>query len=294
MSDTLEFVETPRGPGGPFTCLFDETRGDASTSLPLEFRTIYSGDWHIPGRAERPFTYSNFALSRDGRVSYNIPGFMSGADVSGFNRHDAWLMALLRSRADAVIMGDNTLRTEPEHLWTAEYIFPEDAEAFAALRKVEGLRRYPLTVFLSFTGEFDPLAPVFCHSDMHIVIATTQRGYENAQPLRNCAANVEVLELGAGEVNLSELMRILFQTYGVRRLLCEGGPRAYASMLHAKLIDEEFLALCPNVVGSSIDAPRPGLIEGTAFHPERAPRSKPISLRRAGDHLFLRSKYLYP
>ena len=54
------------------------------------------------------------------------------------------------------------------------------------------------------------------------------------------------------------------------------------------------LALCPSVVGSHPEAPRPGLVEGAAFRPQRAPQSKPVSLRRAGDHLFLRSTYLYP
>jgi riboflavin biosynthesis pyrimidine reductase len=64
-------------------------------------------------------------------------------------------------------------------------------------------------------------------------------------------------------------------------------------MLGAKLIDEEFLTLSPIVIGQDSARSRPGLIEGVPFTPENAPRSIPISLKRAGDYLFLRSKYEY-
>jgi riboflavin biosynthesis pyrimidine reductase len=45
-------------------------------------------------------------------------------------------MGLLRARADAILVGDNTLRAETEHLWTAAAIFPDDAAAFAAALSV--------------------------------------------------------------------------------------------------------------------------------------------------------------
>ena len=92
----------------PFTLLFDETR--PQPSLPEAICAFYAGDWHIPDPKERPYIYSNFVISRDGRVSFNEPGHLGGGEVSGFNPHDRWLMALLRARADAIIMGDNTLR----------------------------------------------------------------------------------------------------------------------------------------------------------------------------------------
>ena len=111
----------------PFTLLFDDEAKD-EFALPKNLHAVYGGDWLLPRVNGRPYTYANFALSRDGRVSFNVSGHLGGGDVSGFNAHDRWLMGLLRARADAVVVGDNTLRLEPDHLWTCEYIFQRRRE----------------------------------------------------------------------------------------------------------------------------------------------------------------------
>ena len=278
----------------PFTLLFDDeaTRG---ATLPGDLRAIYGGDWSLPEPDGQPYTYANFALSRDGRVSFNEPGHLGGGDVSGFSTHDRWLMGLLRARADAVVVGDNTLRLEPDHLWTCEYIFQD--KAFTALREAEGRKPQPIQIFLSLTGDFDTGAAVLCQPHLDVLIATTARGYEKAAALR-CAANVTVLNLGEERVDLSRFVRVLHSDFGVDTLLCEGGPRVYGSFVAAGLIDDEFLTLCPTVIGNPVAAgsikPRPGLVEGMAFRPNAPPKSIPTSLRRAGDHLFLKSRYVYP
>jgi riboflavin biosynthesis pyrimidine reductase len=97
--------------------------------------------------------------------------------------------------------------------------------------------------------------------------------------------------LGDTAADLDALVRTLHERYGVRALLCEGGPRVYGAMLQAGLVDEEFLTLSPLMVGEAPGAPRPSLVEGAAFAPGRAPRSTLVSLRRVADHLFLRSRW---
>ena len=152
---------TVAGPGAPFTLLLDEDAGPGD-GLPAAFRRVYGGDWRLPPPAPaRPYTYVNFVVSRDGRVSFDEPGQVGGGEVGLFNAHDRWLMALLRARCEAVLVGDNTLRLEPEHLWTPGYICPEDADAFAALRAAEGRRPVPLHVFLSLGGDLPAGAGVF-------------------------------------------------------------------------------------------------------------------------------------
>jgi riboflavin biosynthesis pyrimidine reductase len=285
----------------PFEVLFDadmanfEQRARDDLLLPESLRHTYQGGWAIP--AGRRYCYSNFALSRDGRVSFSEAGHMGGGDVSGFNRHDQWLMALLRARADAVVMGDRTLEIEPEHLWTSDYIYPDDATRFAELREREGRKPHPLTVFLSFTGQLKADASVFAETDMRVLIATTSNAAQVAKErLEHSAADVQVLALdnaaGTG-VDLEKLFAVLDSDYSVHTILCEGGPRTYGSLLAAELLDEEFLALCPNVIGSSAEKYRPGLVEGATFRAGQAPQSQPLSMRKAGHHLFLRSKYVY-
>lgn len=260
-------------------------------SLPTALREVYGGDWHIPAPETRPYIYANFVVSRDGRVSFGEPGQLGGGEVSGFNTHDRWLMALLRARADAVLVGDNTLRLEPEHLWTHHYIFPEAEVPFTSLRHDEGRRPNPMQVFLSLEGDIDPNAAVFQRQDFTVLIATTSRGAARAQHLAECPAEVVILELGQASVDLARFVRVLCYDYQVSTLLCEGGPHVYGAMLQAGLIDDEFLTLSPVMIGSDEHKRRPSLVEGAAFLPGQAPRSSLVSVRAAGNHLFLRSRY---
>jgi riboflavin biosynthesis pyrimidine reductase len=286
-------LETPAGPGSAFQCLFDES-SDEGASLPRSFSDIYQSDWRLPARTESPYVYSNFVISRDGRVSFNEPGFMGGGDVSGYQRHDIWLMALLRSRADAILVGDNTLRLEPQHIWTADYVFADDSPAFAELRRIEGRTDTPLQVFLSLEGNIHFDAAVFDRVDLQVLVATTSTGAERLRARPAVTARVEVLELGADSVEVAELIELLGRSYGVGTLLCEGGPRAYASLFAADCLHDEFLSLSPIVIGSSDAAPRPSLIEGVSFTVERHPRARLISVHRAENHLFLRSRFRDP
>ena len=276
-----------------FQSLLEPTNLNPSLQgLPEAFRIAYGGDWLFDAPQDRPYIYSNFVQSRDGRISFGISGQAGGGAVSNFNLHDQWLMGLLRARADAVIVGDVTLKIEPDHIWTSEYICPLET-SFADLRSSFGLTPNPLQTFLSLEGEFDPGLPVFARADLHVVIFTTARGRERAKNLEGVAARVDLPEVGIDRVDLERVAQVLRHDYTVKTLLCEGGPRVYGSMIAAKLIDEEFLALSPTIIGQDAARSRPGLIEGIAFTPENAPRSIPISLKRAGDFLFLRSKLEY-
>jgi riboflavin biosynthesis pyrimidine reductase len=103
-----------------------------------------------------------------------------------------------------------------------------------------------------------------------------------------------VLEFGAESVDVGQLIELLGHSYGIRTLLCEGGPRAYASLLAADCLHDEFLSLSPIFIGSSGSAPRPSLIEGVSFTVEQHPRARLVSVHRAENHLFLRSRYREP
>src|SRR6185437_8007568 len=147
-----------RGPEAPFSLLFDD-QDAIGVPLPPPAAAHYA-PWPIPLGAERPWVYVNFVASLDGRVSFDLPGVAGGGAVSDFNPNDQWLMGLLRARADAVMVGDNTLRAEPEHLWTPEYICPQEP-GFADLRRAEGRRETPLQVIVTLSGEVPADAQIF-------------------------------------------------------------------------------------------------------------------------------------
>jgi riboflavin biosynthesis pyrimidine reductase len=91
----------------------------------------------------------------------------------------------------------------------------------------------------------------------------------------------------AGPVPPTAVIDVLQREFGVELLLHEGGPRLLGSFLAAGSLDELFLTVAPQVAGREA-MPRPGLVEGAAFLPETAPWFDLQSVKRAGNHLFLR------
>lgn len=274
------------GPGEKFEVLFEEEV--VTGSLPASLQEIYGGNWDLTGGSRRPYSYSNFVMSHDGKVSFNVPGHEGGGDVSGFNRHDQWFMALARSQADAVVVGANTLRTEFEHEWTAEFIFPDDADAFAKLRSEQGRTATPLQVIVTQSGEVRPDAKIFMDSRFEVIVATSDAGKAKLSSVN--LPNARVVSFGA-EVDIPSLYETLQSEFGCKTVLCEGGPRLYASVVLAGQLDEEFLTLSPVVVGSSAAELRPSLLDGVALPPGNPLRAKLKSVRRAGDYLFLRTRW---
>jgi riboflavin biosynthesis pyrimidine reductase len=284
-------VGEPKGPGERFELLFAEPI-DEGVSLPEPWQRVYGNDWRIPSTEFGPHVFVNFATSRDGRISFSEPGHAGGGDVTDFNPPDRWLMGLIRARADAVLIGDTTLRTEPDWLGSPGYIFDADADAFRALRRFEKRNENALHVILTLNGDLPRDAALFEQRGLHVLVVTTSHGRERARELPSTPANVEVLDLGKDSVDPRRLIRVLHEEYGASSILCEGGSRVYGSLLAAGQVNEEFLTLCPIVIGGSPErAERPSLIEGVAFPPGATPRTKLISLRRAGDYLFLHSRY---
>lgn len=277
------------GPGEKFQLLFEEAieSSKSSISLPDSLRALYGGDWLIP--SDRQYRYSNFVISHDGKTSFSVPHHEGGGDISGFNRHDQWVMALTRARADAVTVGANTLRSEPNHIWSSAFIYPQEAQAFAQLRLSEGRRPSPFQVLVTRSGDLNAKAAVFADSQLDVIVATTTSGAEKIKTMG--LSKVTILELGEAEVDLSALHNRLEKDFGVMSVLCEGGPKFYAAMIKARQVEEEFLTISPVTVGASENEYRPGLIDGLAFEPGNKYGVNLQSLRRAGNMLFLRSRY---
>lgn len=282
---------TIAGPGVPYTLLFDD---DTQPGLSLEptFQAIYAGDWRIPLYEDRPYVFTNFVCSHDGRIAFNLPN-SSSVDISRHHPHDKWLMALLRARADAILIGRPTMDSVLRHRWTPEGIFPADRAAFAELRRLEQRSDTPLLVILTGSGELPVQARIFQENHQPVLIATTQAGAEQARKRLGAAEHIEY-HISSGErVDLKQLALDLFSHYHVRSLLSEAGATSYAALLASGLVEEEFLTRSPIVVGNppAPASPRPSLIEGIAFRPEQPPELELLSLRRVGDFLFQRSRY---
>lgn len=282
----------------PFTALVPPGNGldEGGISLPVEFREIYGSDWVLPCGGSTPYVYVNFVISHDGRISFGGVGAASGAEVSSGNAYDIWLMALLRARADAVLIGDGILRQEPYALCTAAFMCPGDAESFASLREHDGRRERYLYVVVSQCGDIPADAATLRNPDVDTLIVTTEQGREACEALcrdsNNSACQTRVVEGEDGRVDVAALVQILGDEYGVRSIVCEGGAFMYGSMLQAGLVNDEFLSIAPLIIGPSQSEAerRPSLVDGTKFDSTHHPRFQVLSVHSQEDFVFLRSR----
>lgn len=283
---------TVQGPGAPYTLLFDDDTTEG-VGMPEPFRARYGGDWRIPAPTHVPYTFINFVMSHDGRISFDEPSHEGGGDISRHARHDVWLMGLARARADAIIVGAATLRVSLKHRWFPETVFRDDADAYAALRAHEGRAERPTLVLVTRSGEMPADAAVLQQPRQPVIIATTRRGAERVRQLLPANEQIEYHIAPSDDVDLPELQRWLRAERGVASLLSEGGAALYGALIAADAMHDELLTVSPIVVGnrSTPAKPRPGLVENAAFGPAAPPQVELLSLRRYGSYLFQRSRY---
>jgi len=268
-------------------------------SLPPALAAAYDGGLVVPDGlpGERPYVLVNFIETLDGVISYTQPGEPYQGTVGGKSDTDHMVMGILRARADAVIFGAGSLREDKGHIHTPAFISPPHAEAYAAMRRALGKGELPpLSVVMSASGQIDLDERTFHAPDLRVVVVTTAVGEERLRG-ETLPAGVEVHAVGASAdgavdgvetVDVLAMLRLLADDFGVRVALNEGGPLVLASFLAAGAVDELFLTLAPQLAGRAAERPRRALVEGVAFSAPDAPNASLLSVKQAGDHLFLR------
>lgn len=148
---------------------------------------------------------------------HSIDGSTSLAGVSGplGSEADQAVFSTLRSRADVILVGAATVRTE----------------RYQPLKRV-GQRLAIVTA----SGDLPWQEPVYTHAQTVIVA-----------PIDAPAMPVEALRVGAGRVDLQEAVRRLQP----RVVLLEGGSSLNGQMLAAGLVDEICVTVAPLTVAGS-------------------------------------------
>jgi len=200
-------------------------------------------------------------------------------------------MGLLRSLSDAVLIGAGTLRDTSKHIWSPAHVHPASAAAYADLRAQLGLAVQPTTVIVTAHGNIDLAQRGLVQPDIPVTIVTTELGHANLQrQAPHFATDVEIVTAGSDTVEPERLVEILSDR-GFQLVLTEGGPHLFGELLGAHLVDDLFLTIAPQAAGRSVETPRLGLVEGTAFSLDGAPWSELVDLRRSGNHLFTRYRF---
>ena len=184
---------------------------------------------HAP--EDRPFTVVNFVSSADGRAT--VKGRSGGLGDDG----DRAMFHGLRERVDAVMAGIRTLRAESygRILGKAER---------RERRTEQGLPPEPLACIVTRSGDVPTEIDLFSEPGARIVV------FSPTEPdLGGSSAEVTTVSLDAGQPVMATVLRHLRTDFGVRSLLCEGGPTMFAAMLAEHVVDELFLTLSPKLTG---------------------------------------------
>jgi riboflavin-specific deaminase-like protein len=221
-------------------------------------------------RMSRPYLVLNMVSTADGRATL---GGRSGAIG---NEADKELFHGLRTTIDAVMVGAGTVRAEHYGRLVRD---PRRRE----IRRNRGLTEEPLACIVSGRLALSSEIPLLADPHARVAILTTSE----ASLAEDCRATVEYVRAARdGILDLQGAMAELHERFGVRTVLCEGGPHLNAQLLAEGLVDELFLSLSPRLAGGDAVGETLRILSGPELDP-------PISLELVSaleheSHLFLR------
>jgi riboflavin biosynthesis pyrimidine reductase len=245
----------------------------AQTSLPAELRRAYGGEL---GFAEGR-VFANFVMSADGVVALDSPQ-ESGGLISRGCEADRFVMGLLRSFADTILIGAETYRKAGRTRFDARTIFPDGADDFEALRASLGSAKTPNLAIITGSGLIDTNDPALEDA----IIFTTPRG--EAALRRRLPSSTRLVATSTEELEPSGVIAWLKQ-HGSRLILTEGGPSLLGELFADGLVDELFVTTSPLLFGRFERDHRKSLTAGTDLG---GLSLELMSLRRHGSYLFSR------
>jgi len=188
----------------------------------------------------RPFVFINMAMSADGKIaSTNRKVTSLGSRID----HDRLLE--LRTKADAILTGADTLNAQP-HITLG----------------LEGKKQNPpMRVIVSGEGHVNPKHKLFHTPGAPTVVLACERiSRKRLTELEAIADTVFVC--GTNSVNFKKAFNFLYKEYQIKRILCEGGGKLNDSLFRAGVVDEVNLTICPVILGGK-DAPT--IADGIGF-----------------------------
>lgn len=203
--------------------LLDELTGQASGNV-LDTAALAAA-YAVP---RSPWLRANMVASLDGAATG-----ADGRTGSINNAPDKRVYDLLRSSADAIVVGAGTARIEGYG----------QAEAPVVVVSRRGV--VPERLRSAAPGS--------------VLLATCERAPGLAES-RTVLSGEHMLVVGEDEVDLARLRSLLVER-GLRRLLSEGGPRLLRALLAAGVVDE----LCATVVPRLVAGDSPRITVGPAF-----------------------------
>jgi riboflavin-specific deaminase-like protein len=216
---------------------------------------------------DRPWVVANMVSSLDGKAT------LAGHTRELSSDTDRRIFHLLRTQADAIMVGTHTIRDE-------RYGRLIKDDELRALRVAEGLAPDPVCITISRHLDLPLDAPLFQDPGSHVVVATLS----DAQP-PEVPARLEVVRVPPEEIGPAAVLRRLWGSHGLRSVLCEGGPTLLGALVADGGLDELFLCVAPLLVGGSAEL---GVLRGPA--PAEPIRTTLVAAFEDESALFLRQR----
>ncbi|HUO64863.1 MAG TPA: dihydrofolate reductase family protein [Terriglobales bacterium] len=207
-----------------------------------------------PPWPDRPWIYSNVITSRNGIIAWTRRGpdddpirAIAGGDFTRPGRRaDVQLMRYLRACADAVSVGAQTIRDQPGLIGTLGHAGSDLGEVLERFRASQGLRRLPLQVVYTQSGDIDLDARLFNTPGVEVLVITTEHGARRLRARGSQRRGVTLVIEGEESLGPSELVRAhrrLRAEFAVRYLDCEGGATILDAFHDAGIADEIFVTM---------------------------------------------------
>jgi riboflavin-specific deaminase-like protein len=187
-------------------------------------------------RRDRPRVIANFAVTADGKVSTrnNTPATFTSP-------RDKHRLLEIRTLADAILVGRNTIATD-----SMSMTIPD--RALRARRRAKGLAPQPLRVIVADHANLDPEWKVFRTPGARRIVFGTSPIPDTRRKVLAPLCDLHLFK------TIDEILAVLRKTYGVRTVVCEGGPTLLRSLIEIDAVDVLHLTVAPVVFGGK-DAP---------------------------------------
>ncbi len=226
----------------------------------------------FPSRKDRPYFYTNFVSTIDGKVGLKKNSkkyWPIGSSI------DYQTLLELRAYADALVHGKKTA------LWHRT-IDTLDSREFRKIRRSLG-KEEKLPYFI-----------VSNHPDAQLVEIGQKEGGSKPFLVTTHRAKISptlgskyiILPSGETRVDIPTFSSYLHKK-GYRYVLMEGGPTLLGVFLSHNLIDEIFLTIAPKIFGN-IDTTAFTMVEEYLFPAEKVSKYQLISVNQQKNELFLR------
>lgn len=186
----------------------------------------------------RPHVILSAAISVDGKIATKTGDSNLSSKIDKIRVHK------LRSKVDAILIGQNTLRRD---------------DPILSVRYAKG--RNPIRIILDSRGKISSKSKIIktCNKISTILAVSKNISNKNLQRLKKYP--LEIIVTGENKVNLKQLLKQL-EKRKIKKLLLEGGGTVNWEFIKQGLFDEIIVTVTPFLIGGTKSI---SLVQGLGF-----------------------------